>query len=184
MIQENTYNIKWLIDKYDKGEMLKYIFFWGHASKDQVVGKFVFSQWYPASFTVDNIEYKSAEHWMMACKAKLFQDDVIFQKIIAAEKPAEVKELGRSIRGFDPKQWNNHKFNIVKTGNIHKFSQNEKLKNYLLATGDRILVEASPLDGIWGIGLSQDALTIENPHTWKGQNLLGFALMEARDTLR
>jgi ribA/ribD-fused uncharacterized protein len=179
-----VYSLKWLTDKFDKGETIKYIFFWGHSGKNNdEVGKFVFSQWYPSAFVVDNIEYKTSEHWMMAHKAKLFGDNEIFEKILKADKPGEVKELGRQIRGFDELKWSERKFEIVKTGNIHKFSQNKKLKDFLISTGDRILVEASPTDNIWGIGLGQDAKMIENPHTWRGENLLGFALMEVRDFL-
>ncbi len=179
-----VYNLKWLIDKFEKGEPIKYIFFWGHSNKsNEEVGKFVFSQWYPSPFVVDNIEYKTSEHWMMAHKAKLFDDNEIFEKILKADKPGEVKELGRQIRGFDEAKWNENKFAIVKTGNIYKFSQNAKLRDFLIGTGDRVLVEASPTDVIWGIGLTQDAKMIENPHTWRGENLLGFALMEVRDTI-
>lgn len=180
-----TYNLKWLTDKFDKGEQIKYIFFWGHSNKNnEVVGKFVFSQWYPSPFVVDNTEFKTAEHWMMAQKALLFNDSDIFSKIVKADKPGEVKELGRKIRGFDDITWNEKKFQIVKTGNIHKFSQNKSMKDFLISTGDRVIVEASPTDKIWGIGLPQDAKMIDNPHTWKGENLLGFALMEVRDALK
>jgi ribA/ribD-fused uncharacterized protein len=176
-----SYNLKWLLDRFDKGEAVKYIFFWGHSNKsNEDIGKFVFSQWYPSPFIVDNIEYKTAEHWMMAHKASLFGDSEIFHKIINAHKPGEVKELGRQIREFDEFKWNERKFEIVKTGNIHKFNQNKKLKDFLLATDDRIIVEASPTDTVWGIGLSQDSKMIDNPYTWRGENLLGFALMEAR----
>lgn len=178
------YNLQWLTDKFDQGEPIKYIFFWGHSAKgNEEIGKFIFSQWYPSPFVVDDVEYKTAEHWMMARKAILFGDNEIFEKILEAEKPGEVKELGRQIRGFDEVKWNAQKFEIVKTGNVHKFSQDSRLKEFLINTGDRVLVEASPTDSVWGIGLSQDAKLVENPHTWKGQNLLGFALMEARDVL-
>lgn len=180
-----NYHLNWLKNKFDNGEVLKYIFFWGHSNKTpDEIGKFVFSQWYPSPFTVDDVEYKTAEHWMMAQKASLFGDNEISKRILKATKPGEVKELGRQISGFDETQWNNEKFEIVKTGNIHKFNQNKKLKEYLMSTADRIIVEASPTDSIWGIGLSQDSKMIENPHTWKGENMLGFAIMEARDFLR
>ncbi|NBW35635.1 MAG: NADAR family protein [Cytophagia bacterium] len=180
-----NYNIQWLKDKFDRGEIVKYIFFWGNTSKhNEEIGKFVFSQWYYSPFTVDSIEYKTTEHWMMAQKAKLFGDHEAFEKILMVSKPGEVKEIGRQIKGFDEIEWNERKFEIVKGGNIHKFRQNEKLKAYLISTGDRVLVEASPTDSIWGIGLAQDSKMIENPHTWRGLNLLGFALMETRDYLK
>jgi ribA/ribD-fused uncharacterized protein len=179
------YNIDWLTDRFDCGEKLEYIFFWGHANKKgESVGKFIFSQWYPSPFTVDGITYATAEHWMMAQKAKLFNDDAIVDKIFSSEKPGEVKAFGRQVRNFDEAKWNAHKYEIVVNGSIHKFHQNKILKDYLLNTGDRILVEASPSDAIWGIGLDQNEQQIENPHTWVGTNLLGFALMEARDFLK
>lgn len=178
------YSIDWIKEKFDRGDTLKYIFFWGHTRKDnEEVGKFVFSQWFYAPFMVDGVEYKTAEHWMMANKALLFNDSEIFEKIVSAEEPAEVKDLGRRIKNFVELTWNQKKYEIVKAGNTHKFQQHEKFRDYLIQTGDRIIVEASPVDTIWGIGLTADAKQIENPYTWRGENLLGFALMEVRDRL-
>ncbi len=180
-----TYNLEWLRTRFDQGVMLKFIFFWGHTSpREHEIDKACFSQWYPAPFIVGGINYKTSEHWMMAQKAQLFGATEIFNKILAAEKPGEVKELGRQIESFDEKIWNEKKYEIVKQGSIHKFEQNKKLGEYLLNTTDRVLVEASPVDTVWGIGLSQNSRNIENPNTWRGQNLLGFALMEARDALQ
>lgn len=180
-----TYDIDWIKNKFDKGETIKFIFFWGHTSKDnEDIGKFIFSQWFHSPFTLDNIEYKTSEHWMMASKARLFGDHEIFKKVINAEKPGEVKELGRQIKNFDQLTWDRQKYEIVKNGNIYKFGQNQKLKDYLINTGDRVLVETSPVDTIWGIGLTHDSNNIDNPHTWKGLNLLGFSLMETRDFLK
>jgi ribA/ribD-fused uncharacterized protein len=89
-----SYTMAWLTEKFDSGETIKYIFFWGYTNKDnQEVGKFVFSQWYYAPFIVDEIEYKTAEHWMMARKAKLFGDNKAFDEIVKADKPGEAKEL-------------------------------------------------------------------------------------------
>ncbi len=178
------YDIQWLTHKFDREEKLEFIFFWGHTNnRGESVGKFIFSQWYPSPFIVDGVTYATAEHWMMAQKASLFDDQNIFNKIISSRKPGEVKALGRQIINFDEGKWNEHKYEIVMKGSIHKFSQNKILKDYLLSTGDKIIVEASPSDAIWGIGLHQDQKQIENPHTWRGTNLLGFALMEARDFL-
>jgi ribA/ribD-fused uncharacterized protein len=179
-----TYSIDWLKHKFDKGEVIKFIFFWGHTNKtNEAVGKFVFSQWFYSPFTVEGIEYKTTEHWMMCHKAKLFGDNEVFEKILKAEKPGEVKELGRQIINFDQPKWDATKYEIVKTGNVHKFQQNKILSEYLINTGDRVIVEASPTDTIWGIGLAADSRLAENPHTWRGENLLGFALMETRDFL-
>src|SRR5690349_21352343 len=109
-----TYHLNWLTEKFDKGEVIKYIFFWGHTGKgSDETGSFVFSQWFNSPFIVDGIEYKTAEHWMMAQKARLFGDHAAFDKIVSAVKPGEVKNIGRQIRGFDEIKWNEEKFEIV-----------------------------------------------------------------------
>lgn len=176
------YTTTWLIDQYENGVPLKYIYFWGNTGKyNEAIGKHCFSQWFEAPFIVAGIEYKTAEHYMMAQKAKLFGDMEAFSKIVACIKPAEAKELGREVRNYNEEVWDTHKYYIVKTGNIHKFNQNPLLAEFLLATANRIIVEASPVDTIWGIGLSQDSEHINNLYMWRGSNLLGFALMETRD---
>lgn len=88
-------------------------------------------------------------------KALLFDDKANFEKFWRLKVPEKQKELGRQVLGFDEQTWNNKRFEIVKIGNIHKFNQNPKLADYLIKTGDRVLIEASPVDNIWGIGLSQ-----------------------------
>ncbi|MES2107848.1 MAG: NADAR family protein [Bacteroidota bacterium] len=176
-----TYNLQWLFDKYDSGEHLKFLFFWGHTKKAaDSIDNSCFSQWFELPFVVDSITYKTAEHWMMANKALLFGDFKAYDKIISCNKPGEAKKLGRTVLGFDEITWRDSRADIVTKGNIHKFNQHPDYARYLLNTNDRILVEASPVDRIWGIGLSKDAENIDNPHFWNGQNLLGFALMEAR----
>lgn len=179
------YNNEWLVERFQAKERLKYLFFWGHQpSKDGQVTQSCFSQWWIAPFTVDGLIYPSAEHWMMVKKALLFDEQAIFEKIVGAKSPAEAKKMGRSIEKFDPKIWDKEKFNIVVAGNFYKFSQHTELKNFLLNTNERILVEASPVDKIWGIGMATDNQHIENPLLWKGENLLGYALMDVRDKLR
>ena len=121
---------------------------------------------------------------MMAEKARLFGDEQILSKILTANSPGLAKALGRKVKGFIPKIWDEHCFNIVINGNYAKFSQNSKLTDFILSTKQRILVEASPVDKIWGIGLSQDDPNIENPLMWRGKNLLGFALMNVRQQLQ
>ena len=173
-----------LQEQIRKGQRFKYLCFWGHTAKQRgVVDKSCFSQWFPAHFEVDGIQYKTAEHYMMAQKAKLFEDDEIFEKIIQVDHPNEAKMLGRKIQQYQENIWLEHRFDIVVKGNIAKFSQHPNLKNFLLGTHDRILVEASPVDKIWGIGLSADDENAEKPLQWKGLNLLGFALMEVRKQL-
>ncbi|MEP5340530.1 MAG: NADAR family protein [Algibacter sp.] len=179
------YSIEQLKERFDKDELLKYIFFWGHTpSKDGSIQKSCFSQWWLSDFEIGGALYKTAEHWMMAEKARLFDNEVIRLEVLKTPHPNAVKKLGRKVKGFDSEKWNAHKYEIVKQGNYHKFIQNRDLKDFLLDTGDRIIVEASPLDPVWGIGLSQDDTEATNPHLWKGDNLLGFALMEVRDMLR
>lgn len=183
MIKPN-YNLQWLTDRFDSGEPIKYIFFWGHTNKRREdVGKFCFSQWFELPFTVDGVKYRSTEHWMMANKALLFQDKNTYCKIISATSPAEAKKLGREISGFDEQVWLAHRYEIVVKGNIHKFNQNPKFSDYLIKTGNRILVEASPADKIWGIGMAENDEGVDNPYFWEGLNLLGFALMEVREFL-
>jgi len=137
-----------------------------------------------SSFKVDGIEYKSAEHFMMAKKAELFEDFEIMNQIIKANSPADVKKLGREVKNYNDAIWLENRYEIVKTGNFYKFSQNPELQKFLSSTGEKVLVEASPVDAIWGIGLASDHKNANNPKEWKGLNLLGFALMEVRDELK
>lgn len=121
---------------------------------------------------------------MMSEKAKLFNDTIIFEQIMAADNPKEVKELGREIANFDSEIWKQNKFNIVVNGNYAKFSQNQELADFLLKTDDSVIVEASPYDKIWGIGLAENDKDIKNPLLWKGLSLLGYALMIVREKLK
>lgn len=174
--------------KYDIKDIApesKFLFFWGHQpSKDGIVTKTCFSQWWVSPFVVNGITYKTAEHWMMAKKAELFNDNKILQKIIQANSPAEAKKLGREVRNYHDVLWLASRYEIVKQGNLHKFHQNLDLKEFLVNTKERVLVEASPVDAIWGIGMAGDHKDIYNPAKWSGLNLLGFALMEVRDELK
>ncbi len=168
----------------DTGKKLKFLFFWGHQpNKDGSIGKSCFSQWWESDFKVDGVLYKTAEHYMMAEKARLFNDDIHLQKILECKSPAAAKKLGRKVENFDPAIWDEQKFQIVVQGNLAKFSQNQSLKAFLLTTKNRIIVEASPRDRIWGIGMGASNEKAENPNAWRGKNLLGFALMEVRDQL-
>ena len=172
-----------LCDYVKRGNKVGYICFWGHRKKETGVTESCFSQWYDAPFEVSGVTYKTAEHYMMADKARLFGDLDAEAQIIAAGSPDEAKQLGRKIDRFDEKIWTDHRFGIVVDANLAKFSQHPELEAFLLGTGDKILVEASPLDWIWGVGLAADDPGVENPNLWKGLNLLGFALMEVRERL-
>jgi len=178
------YSLQLLTDRLEKGEKPRFLFFWGHTNKqNDPAGKFCFSQWYPAAFTVDGVEYKTAEHWMMAQKAFLFDDIACFDKIVQCKSPAEAKEIGGVVAGFDEQVWCEKRFELVKLGNIHKFNQHPAFAQYLLSTGDELIAEASPTDNIWGTGLAETHEEAHNIYRW-GLNLLGFALMEVRDFLR
>lgn len=180
MLYDNT----WLLKKYETGERVKFLFFWGHhPAKDGSVTQSCFSQWWQAPFETDGDTYLTAEHWMMAQKAKLFGDMETAGKILLAQTPAEAKKLGRLVQNFDPAVWDAHKCRIVEKGNYYKFSAYPALREFLLKTENRVLVEASPVDPVWGIGLTADHPGIENPFNWRGENLLGYALMQVRDQL-
>lgn len=178
-----THSLKNIIEKSQNKEKLNFLFFWGHTVKDEIT-KACFSQWFPFEFEENGIVYRTAEHYMMAGKAKLFNDQEVLEQILQAETPNQAKSLGRKVKNFDPNIWDEHKYEIVKQGNLLKFSQNEKFKEFLLSTNDKILVEASPYDKIWGIGMLESNPKAEHPSQWNGENLLGFALMEVRDELR
>ncbi len=166
------------------GAQPKWLMFWGHRpQRDGSIGAGALSQWWPCRFEIDGVEYPSAEHWMMAAKARLFGDDASVAPILAAATPAEAKALGRRVSGFDETRWAAECFELVVRGNVAKFGQDSALRQYLLGTARRVLVEASPRDRIWGIGLSATDPAATDPSRWRGTNLLGFALMEARRRL-
>jgi hypothetical protein len=175
-----------IINRQNQGEEVNFCFFWGHqVPKDGQMTKSCFSQWYISPFKDENgVEYTTAEHFMMAGKARVFNDNVILEKILASKDPKGVKALGRKIANFDAEVWDLHKYNIVKQGNWLKFSQNEAMKAFLLSTADAVIVEASPYDTVWGIGLLASDIKAQQAGTWLGENLLGFALMEVRDLLK
>ena len=166
------------------GEPFDYLHFWGHRERaDGAVSASCFSQWFPARFEVDGIVYPSAEHFMMAEKAYLFDDRAALAKILAAATPDAAKRLGRGVAGYDDARWADHRFDAVVRGNAAKFGQNGKLRRFLRDTAPRVLVEASPVDAIWGIGLAAKDPRAADPAQWQGLNLLGFALMAVRDRL-
>lgn len=178
-------NVAELIAALRRGERIKYLMFWGHRPpRSGGVGRGCLSQWWPAEFTVDGVRYRTAEHYMMAAKARLFGDERAEARILAAGHPGEAKDLGRRVRGFDEARWAAARFDLVVRGNLAKFGGHPELREFLLGTGNRVLVEASPVDRVWGIGLAADDERAERPEHWRGLNLLGFALMEVRRVLR
>ena len=132
--------------------------------------------------------FPTAEHWMMVQKALLFKDEAVARKILSmtdvnSSSLADVKSLGRKVSNFNEETWVSERGRIVLEGSVHKFQQNPELKAKLLATGDKIIVEASPRDRIWGIGFGEkNALAQKSNKGW-GLNLLGQALEKTRSTL-
>lgn len=172
-----------LIGLVNQGNEVDYVFFWGHNTDSSEVSKSCLSQWYEASFVVSGQTFLTAEHYMMYQKAKLFGDDSACRAVLQANSPSDAKAIGRRVKNFDTKIWDERSVEIVINANVAKFSQNSKLSAFLLNTKDSILVEASPVDMIWGIGLAQDHPAARDPNQWRGRNLLGFALMIVRERL-
>lgn len=159
-----------------ENEKDKFEYFWQKES--------VFSQWYPSKFVVDGVEYSCAEQYMMQQKAVLMNDMDTAEIIMALDEPNEMKHSGRYVKNFSQTLWDRHCMEIVEKGNIAKFSQNDDLKTILFSTYPKTLVEASPYDKIWGIGLRKDDPRAWNKSTWLGKNLLGGILTRVRDKLR
>lgn len=234
-----------LRQRWSDGEWFEFYLFYGHKPPDSGVDASCLSQWFERVFVIEGIQYKTAEHWMMAEKARLFNDMKMLEQILISSEPRDAKSFGRKVRGFDGEYWDQHKFEIVVSGNRAKFSQHTDLKQFLLSTAnarpsarlskvaespagyelntDRkkatseskdpsiplrlgrdsnrpsqarksaklvpysnssvILVEAAGRDTTWGIGLGTKNPKSLNPMTWRGQNLLGFALTKVRDEL-
>lgn len=178
-------SVEQLLGQLQQGFKPEYLMFWGHQpARDGRVTPSCFSQWFPTPFEVDGVSYASAEHFMMAGKARLFDDAQTLERILVAATPADAKQLGRQVQGFDGAQWDAASFDIVVRGNLAKFNQHPALGEFLLATGEQVLVEASPVDRIWGIGLAAEDKKASQPEKWRGLNLLGFALMQVRSALR
>ena len=150
----------------------KYHFFW----------RGPFSQWTkrPMIDPISRIEFNCCEQYMMYKKAMLFNDQEIVSKILCTSNPREQKAYGRQVRNYDQKTWDAVKFDIVFMGNALKVAQNEDIRIALIDTGDQILVEASPYDTIWGIGLTEEEAKHLDPKDWKGLNLLGQVLTSVK----
>ncbi|MDP5209926.1 NADAR family protein [Microbulbifer sp. 2205BS26-8] len=177
-------NTEQLIDYVNRGNKVKYLFFWGHRKPKKGISKSCLSQWYESPFESDGNRFHTAEHFMMYEKAKLFGDNSAAENSLAVADPGAAKAIGRQVEGFDQELWDKKKFDIVVQANLAKFKGNQALKEFLLNTGDRVLVEASPVDKVWGVGLAEDDDKCQNPKKWKGLNLLGFALIAVRSKLR
>lgn len=154
-----------------------FVFFWGSDS--------VFSNWFqPNKFTHNNVEYNCSEQYMMHMKALAFGDHEVAKLIMEQTNPRKQKMLGREVRNFDNAAWMTICQDIMVDGLVSKFTQDTRLKTRLLLTNNKILVEASPTDSIWGIGLAEDNPLAWNEATWQGQNLLGKTLVRVRAQIR
>ena len=159
------------------GQPERFTFFWGHTAKSRYP---CFSQWYARDFMVDGVTFARCEQWMMWSKAVLFGDRAAAAAIMASTDPRQDKALGRGVRGFDDAAWTAEAPGIVRRGNLEKFAQHADLRQVLAATRDTTLVEASPYDRIWGIGLGASDPRALSRATWLGQNLLGEAETSVR----
>jgi len=142
------------------------------------------SNWMISPMVIDGVTYNCVEQYMMAEKARLFKDTETLAKILETQHPADQKILGREVRGYDDAKWAAVRYGVVLRASIEKYRQNYELKRLLFATGDAIFVEASPKDQIWGIGMARSHPDATNPAKWRGENLLGKAITEARKILR
>jgi ribA/ribD-fused uncharacterized protein len=142
-----------------------------------------FSQWHPSRFVVGGVTFSHAEQFMMYAKAMLFGDREAADRILKAKTPREQKALGRQVKGFDESVWILFREGIVFDGSYAKYSQNAELRDVLLATRGTTLVEASPTDRVWGIGLPEDDPRARDRTQWRGLNLLGEALTRVREVL-
>ena len=180
----NKYSRAKLIDQIDQGQRFDYLLFYGHKpSTDGSVTSSCCSQWFPAPFELEGVLYPTAEHYMMAEKARLFDDPGMVVAILESKTPKEAKAFGRKVRNFDHQVWQKRCTQIVVKANHAKFLANPGFADWLLATAPKVIVEASMWDRIWGIGMVASAAGSHDPKLWKGLNLLGFALMEVRDLL-
>lgn len=142
------------------------------------------SNWYAAPFEIDGVHFAHTEAHMMYHKAMLMGDAEIAKQILRTKSLAEVKALGRKVKNFDAKLWDEKKYEVVLAGNMAKFSAHKNLLDKLLVTGDKILAEAADYDQIYGIGLAASDPRALDMAQWRGENLLGKILMEVRDTMR
>ena len=159
--------------------MKGYVYFW--STKHPKYG--CFSQWYQSPFTVGGITYSCTEQWMMYWKALTFGDMDTASRILKETSPKVIKGLGRAVKNYDDRVWRSVSFSIVELGNKYKFLQNPELWKILDGTGEAIICEASPVDSHWGIGMSEED-AIKAGDAWTGDNWLGWALTNVRDTIR
>lgn len=153
-----------------------FVFFWGSENP--------YSNWYLSPFRFNNVNYNCSEQYMMHMKAEFFDDHESIKKVLKETSPYQQKKLGRAVRGFNKVLWERACENIMVPALVAKFQSTPELTEYILSSEDKEIVEASPVDKIWGIGLAEDDPRAWNKTTWQGLNLLGKCLMRARDVVK
>lgn len=175
-----TFSRAVIVARFLDGEPLKFTRFWSEGLPDP---RAYFNQWHPSKFEYRGFPFENAEQAMMAEKAALFADFGTLARIFNTPSPRAVKALGREVSGYVDGAWADVRLARVVEISVAKYSQNVNMLQALLATGDSVLVEASPEDRIWGIGMSERDHRCHNPTLWEGENLLGEALMITRQLL-
>lgn len=156
-----------------KEKQEEFAFFWGGTM----------SQWAKSKFIIDGVQFNTCEQYMMYKKALMFGDYEMAKAIMETKNPREQKAFGRKVKGFDKDTWETYCKDIVYDANVAKFSQNPKMKEELMFTAGKTLVEASPHDKIWGIGLAADNPFAKDRSTWQGTNWLGEAIERVREDM-
>lgn len=178
-------SVEELLRHYPTDKPPKTVMFWGHRQKSpHQIDASCLSNWFPSPFKLESITYATTEHYLMAAKAALFDDHERLEAIRATDDPGKAKNLGRQVVGFDNATWEANRWDIMETACRAKFEQNSDMGSFLCQTGERLLIEASPVDTIWGIGLAADDPRAQDPAQWPGMNLLGFVLMRVRKRMR
>lgn len=185
---QDIYSLEKLQQVWQEGQRFQFIYFWNFKPQDVKLDQYnetCCTQWFPSEFVDESgQQYSCCEQYMMAQKAILFNDNETLDKILKTNVPRQIKKLGREVKNFDENKWSQNSQEIVFHGNLYKYSQNEKFRNYILSVPrNAIFVEASPLDSIWGIKLAADNPKVQNPLEWKGTNFLGFQITRVRDYL-
>ena len=173
------YTLEWLKEQISYGKEFNYTFFWGAGNFNGYL-----SNWYHSNFSYKGERFANCEQFMMAAKARVCGDEETREKIMRTTNPKEIKALGREVKNYDDDLWASERKKAVLLANYLKYTQNAGLGKELINTGNAILVEASPYDKIWGIGMASTEDAARNALTWKGENYLGFVLMTVRDILK
>ncbi|GGV79258.1 MULTISPECIES: NADAR family protein [Streptomyces] len=174
-----------LVREVRAGTDITYLCFWGHRPRrDGRMGASCPSQWWPAPFTVDAVTCPTAEHRTTAGTARPFGDAGTERRMPAARHPGQATARGRLVRRSDEETWARERRASAVEGGVHELAAHPELRGFAPGTGDTVPLEAGPLDRVWGVGPAADDAAATDPERWKGLNLLGFALMEARERLR